>query len=398
MKICDILKEKIRMTKKIKLLVLDISNAGVGKFRFTDPHIMLQKKFKEEFHIDIMSNPPLQDKNFYSQYDGVFCQASHLVKDNIFEVFELLKKEGLKIIVDIDDYWRLPTSHAMFRRMEKQWKVLTSRMKIADMITCTTKPLAKKILRYNKNVAVIPNAINPADPQFIPNPIESNRTRIGWVGGSSHLEDLKLLRGIHSRLQGIDIKTQMVMCGFNDKSRDINTGEITTVKRPEVWMKCESVFTHNYNVGEAYQHYLLHPRREPFPNIDDQSYRRIWTKDISQYGTCYNHIDIALAPLVASEFNNMKSQLKVLEAGFHKKPLILSQASPYEIDCIHEKNCMMIPEKKAKKLWWKNIKKVVESPQMQLDLGEALYETVKDKYDLRRVSNFRRQVYLKVFS
>jgi hypothetical protein len=43
--------------------------------------------------------------------------------------------------------------------------------------------------------------------------------------------------------------------------------------------------------------------------------------------------------------------------------------------------------------WSKNIKKLVENPNMIVDLGERLYETVKDKYDLNQVTKTRSEFY-----
>ena len=41
----------------------------------------------------------------------------------------------------------------------------------------------------------------------------------------------------------------------------------------------------------------------------------------------------------------------------------------------------------------KNIKKLVDNPNMITDLGERLYETVKDKYDLNVVTAERASFY-----
>jgi hypothetical protein len=43
--------------------------------------------------------------------------------------------------------------------------------------------------------------------------------------------------------------------------------------------------------------------------------------------------------------------------------------------------------------WAKNIKKLVDNPNMIVDLGERLYETVKDKYDLNLVTKNRAEFY-----
>jgi glycosyltransferase involved in cell wall biosynthesis len=384
---------------KIRILVLEVNNAGVGKYRFTDPHTVLQSNHRDEFLIDIMPNPPLHEKDFVSNYDVIVGQGTLIMNDSIFTIFEKLKKDGMKIILDLDDYWRLPPTHALYKKMEDQWKTLTTRLKIADLITTTTEVIAKEIVKYNRNVVIIPNAINPEEEQFTPKTIESERTRIGWIGGSSHLEDLKLLSGLVNKMQGnFKNEVQMVMAGFNNLVRNSETGEITESKRPKVWMECEMIFTNKYMLHDnEYQHYLLTPRQEEYPNVENKFYRRIWTKPIQSYADSYNNIDIALAPLRDIYFNKMKSQLKMIEAGFHKKALIASKINPYEIDGIHGKNCYLVEEKKSHKDFFDFAKKLVRNPQMRIDMGEALYETVKDKYNINNVTKKRAQAYKNLF-
>ena len=380
---------------KVKVLVVEVKNAGVGKFRFSEPHITLQKNHKDEFIVDIMDNPPIEDKDFISFYDIIVLQATIVMNDKLFKILEKLKAQGLKIVLDIDDYWRLSPNHPMYRKMEEEYKKLVERLKIADLITTTTVNLAKEILRYNKNVKVLENAINPEEEQFISNTIESNKIRIGWAGGSSHLEDLKCLGGLSNRIHNNHYnEAQLVMAGFDNKIRNIQTGEITVSKRPQLWMQCEMLFTNNYKMkDDNYIHYLLNPREEEYENIEEQSYKRIWSKPIHSYAKCYNEIDIVLAPLQVNNFNKMKSQLKVLEAGFHKKPLIASEIYPYQIDIIHGKNGFLVPEKKNHKEWYEYSKKLMNSETMRKEMGEALYETVKDKYDLNNVTRKRASLY-----
>ncbi len=118
--------------------------------------------------------------------------------------------------------------------------------------------------------------------------------------------------------------------------------------------------------------------------------------DINKYASNYNYFDVSLAPLVKSEFNENKSQLKVIEAGFHKKALIATEENPYLIDLISsvEKggninpkgNCLMVSTNKNHKQWGQHMKRLIESPNMIEDLGNKLYETVTDKYSLTTVS------------
>ena len=67
---------------KIKVLVLPSDRTGVGKFRSVDPHIFLQNLYPDDFHIDIMFDPPSNDLNFWKDYQIVHF---HRVIGNNYE-------------------------------------------------------------------------------------------------------------------------------------------------------------------------------------------------------------------------------------------------------------------------------------------------------------------------
>jgi glycosyltransferase involved in cell wall biosynthesis len=100
----------------------------------------------------------------------------------------------------------------------------------------------------------------------------------------------------------------------------------------------------------------------------------------------------------------MKSQLKVIEAGFYKKAIIASNIGPYTIDLKHcmengnfvDGNAILINEARNHADWAKFIEKLVKNPNLIKDMGERLYETVKDKYDLKNVTNDRREFYIDI--
>jgi glycosyltransferase involved in cell wall biosynthesis len=97
----------------------------------------------------------------------------------------------------------------------------------------------------------------------------------------------------------------------------------------------------------------------------------------------------------------MKSQLKVIEAGFYKKALIASNLGPYTIDLKHclkhgefvDGNALLVDESRNHSDWSKFIEKLVKNPNLAKDMGERLYETVKDKYDLNVVTKTRAEFY-----
>ena len=137
--------------------------------------------------------------------------------------------------------------------------------------------------------------------------------------------------------------------------------------------------------------------------VTDKSlpYSRVWTRPVTQYAANYSKFDISLAPIKNHVFNRMKSQLKVIEAGFYKKALIASEIGPYTIDLKHslkngeftDGNAMLVGENRNHSDWHKFVKKLVQNPNLITDMGERLYETVKDKYNLQNVTTLRKEFY-----
>lgn len=227
-----------------------------------------------------------------------------------------------------------------------------------------------------------------------------------WVG-NSHLADIELLReGISLMHDTYNDKIQFVLCGFDLRGSitEINkqTGEKRTrpIKPEEtVWYKYEQIFTKNYTTLDSdYVNFLKSYKEEEYNDIN-KPYRRRWTKDINKYATNYNHLDVSLAPLVPSVFNGNKSPLKAVESGFHKKALIASATDPYTIDLVSaidfggkynpKGNALLVDPNKNHKQWFQHMKRLVENPSMIEDLGNNLYETVKDKYSLQKVTKDR---------
>ena len=401
------------MSEKIKVLVLPSDKTGVGKFRSVDPHVMLQNMYNDDFHVDIDYEPKLNDPNYWKKYQIVHVHRNiGQIYEHTPQILKNLKAMGIVTIVDIDDYW-LPTMEHPIHSVIVQEKInekIVANLREADYVTTTTNLFANEIRKVNKNVIVLPNAIDPNEPQFNQKSEESDKRRIGWVGGSSHLHDLKLLDGFVSKV-GSDLneKIQYVLCGFDTRGSvtEINrqTGEKTQrpIKPEETtWARYEEIFTNNYKiVDEKYKKYLLEFKETPYPSDIQLPYQRVWTKPVTSYAMNYSKFDISLAPIKNHIFNRMKSQLKVIEAGFYKKAIIASEVGPYTIDLKHclkngefvDGNAMLVQENRNHGDWSKFIKKLVTNPNLITDMGERLYETVKDTYDLRVVTKTRAEFY-----
>jgi glycosyltransferase involved in cell wall biosynthesis len=401
------------MKEKINVLVLPSDKTGVGKFRSVDPHVFLQNLYPDDFHVDIDYEPQINNINYWKKYQIVHAHRTIGQDYNMSpQIIEWLKSIGIIVIVDLDDYW-LPTVDHPIHSIIVQNKIdekIKANLKVASYVTTTTDIFANEIRKINKNVLVFPNAINPKEPQFNQPTPPSDKIRIGWLGGSSHMEDLNLLGGFVQKNQDINDKLQYVICGFDTRGTvtEINPQTKEQKQRPilpheTVWVKYEEIFTTNYKTtDEEYKKFLLTYKEEEYKSNTELPYLRVWTKPVTSYAMNYSKFDISLAPIKNHIFNRMKSQLKVIEAGFYKKALIASEIGPYTIDLVHclkngefndNGNAILIPESRNHSDWSKSIKKLVQNPEMITELGERLYNTVKDKYDLNKVTDERASWY-----
>ena len=396
---------------KFKILVVPSDRSGVSKFRSIDPHVMLQNNHSDEFHVDIDYEPRLNDVNFWKQYDIVhFHRTLSHDYDQSVNIIKNLNQMGIITIMDLDDYW-LPTKEHPVHQLVVQNKLhekIVANLKAASYVTTTTTLFADEIKKHNKNVFVLPNAINPNEPQFKAETLPSEKLRFGWLGGSSHLHDLKLLDGTFNALTPLKEDFSVYLCGFDTRGTvtEINQQTGEQKQRPikpeeTVWARYEEIFTNRYNlVDPKHKEFLMKFKEEDYISNEIPFYNRVWTKPVTSYAANYRWFDVSLAPIKNHIFNRMKSQLKVIEAGFYKKAIIASNVGPYTIDLKHalkngeltDGNALLVDEVRSGD-WAKYMKKLIQNPNMAYDLGQRLYETVKDTYDLNVVTKNRAELY-----
>lgn len=359
-----------------------------------------------------MYDTPYDDLNFYKNFQLVIFHRSigaDFERANV--LIQNLNKLGIVTVCDIDDYWMPGKEHPIHDIIayHKIHEKIIANIKVAKYVTTTTTIFASEIKKHNKNVFIFPNAINPDEPQFNEPTLESDRLRIGWLGGSSHLHDLQLLDSPFAKLSQLKDNLQFVLCGFDTRGHvtEINpqTGQQTKRDiRPEetVWNKYERIFTQKYSyISEEYKNFLLKYTQEDYPNVNNESYVRVWTQPVNSYARNYSKFDVSLAPIKNTLFNRVKSQLKVIESGFYKKALIASNIGPYTIDLKHAMkngqflngNAFLVDENRNHSDWAKYIKTLYYNRNLVKDLGENLYETVKDTYNLNTVTKNRAEFY-----
>lgn len=287
-------------------------NSGVSYHRVFAPLICHQEA-------DIMFIEKITDVE-----PDMWAKVTHIFASRAFPVepfadfVKLCRKEGIKLIVDQDDWWVLPPSHPLKGIYSEQMKERIIRsMKAADEVWVTNKHLASKVKKYNTNIRIIPNAISVPTWQIEREP--SDKVRFGYIGGNHHQIDIR--------------ESKIDLTGYEAYVADVDN----------------------------------------YPQMMNAAYT-LKTLPPSGYHKLYNIFDVSLVPLSTSEFAKCKSHLKMLEAGFSKCALIVSKTEPYT-PYITKDNCIAINHPSE---WAGAIKKLNDNPNQVHDLAESLYEYVQD--------------------
>ena len=391
----------------MKILLVNAENmGGVEYYRMIGPAMVLSKKYPE-FDITSCSGInretmeitrkvgldtgitdetpetiPIDD--FLKQFDLVhFCRGIDMFNEpnNV----ERLKRLGIPFGLDLDDHWIMPKGHILAKdyRLKRQDEAIVQSIKAAHFVTCTTPILAKSISEYNKNVYVIENGIDDTQEAWLPDFSKANMMRFGFYQGTTHMEDIKLASNDVVKIFDSGLPAQIVLGGFMADGPD----------KPSYYIGYEKVITDRLRVikNEEYKQYLMSCKSDDNYKWVNERYWRCWGTHVKNWGYTYNFCDVSLVPLVHSTFNKNKSELKMIEAGFKGKAVIVSDVPPYTL-LATDKNSFLV---KGINTWYKQMKYCIENPSAVQDKAAQLHEDVVGKYRLWDLVDKRRELYLK---
>jgi len=367
------------------LVVTQERPTGLNYHRQLIPHAHLERNYVDDFAIDISFDINTVSHEKLQSYQIVTFLRLVSESFDSEKIIQRCKDAGCITIIDIDDYWELHKLHEL-NEAYKEYKIgeqTVAGLINVDYITTTTEMFADKIKEFNKNVIVIPNSIDPFEKQFERIDYVSERMRFGWIGGIFHTPDIRLMyEGFKEVFKTDNSKFQLCLGGFGDN---------------EQYKFIEKIYTNNYkNIKDKnYLTYLKQYRKEYNEQAESQPYKRLWGTDVFNYAKLYNEIDISLVPLVSNNFNKYKSQIKIIEAGYFKKSVIVSNVAPYTIDC-NKLNSILISPSKNNEGWGTAMKSLILNPNKADDLKENLHELVKSKYMMDTVNVTRSQLYKRI--
>lgn len=258
---------------------------------------------------------------------------------------------GLPYVVDIDDYWIMDRYHILHKNFDNTAKRWITLMQNAAAVTTTNQRLADKIKKYNKNVVIVPNALDAKQPQWLQTDKNFTESVVGWVGGVHHLADIQQLEGTFKRIH--------------------KAGRITLALGGWTLNEFYAAFEMWFTDSGKYKKYV-----------------RIPSQKVYGYGHIYEGIDIAIAPLINTPFNNRKSSLKIIEAGFKGCVCIADRVPPFSDDFTD--NEVLFVDNKFE--WYDAITKLHNSPELLYDYSEKLRESVQ-RFEIVKVNGIREQLY-----
>lgn len=244
-----------------------------------------------------------------------------LMYGGIAEHIVLSKKQGIKIINDIDDwYWGLaPTNHAFHHNHPKNnpkmnFNHYRSIIARSDLVISSTPYLASRVREFCRAPIVVSK--NTVDlSRFTPRQHEDTpQPLVGWVGSTDHRSgDLELLKGIFPAF----LRTESI--------RLFHGGAVS--KAP----------TFASRVG------VLNGEVETMPLVPHDKYPELMV------------MDIGLVPLTKMPFNRCKSDIKGLEYAAAGVPFIASNLDAY-IELQHDLGVGRLAKNPAQ--WTRHIKEL----------------------------------------
>ena len=335
----------ISKNKPLRIFGISWEDNGVGWYRVIQPLKGLTLE-DATYPVRVVHTPfsgqmwiiehKMPEQDFYNAMIDSDIVYSTVPKNQEQMSYLVAARKGVKnkVVVDIDDYLSMlnydhPNKFAF--EMENPHNpafIAYSALKMADMVTTTTDYLRDAYKMHNKNIFVNPNTMDIDLWDKLKPARDHKRIRIGWAGASGHIADLKMVAKAVNKIKEIyGNKVEIIL--FGDKNKQFKLD-----------------------------------RHQPFVSIVD-------------YHATYKKLgfDIAIAPMLDSAYNRGKSNLRLLEAGVNRIPVVASPVGPYK-----DFPCLYASEYEE---WVKQLRKLVDHKIFREKLGNNARKEVEDKYSLK---------------
>jgi glycosyltransferase involved in cell wall biosynthesis len=380
--------------RKLNILAIKANDGGCAQYRLIQPLSKLAELYPDVVEVKIVTNPldiDLKTGTKIPDFDYADFKWADVVMTNNISNFGgpftarlcgVAKEYGCLFHFDTDDLLtELYSGHRLEKVYEeKKLSEITAWIySKSDLVTVTQRKFAKNIQEHvGRVLAVVKNAIDYNLPCWNNNKIikpKKNITRIGWVGGIHHTEDLKEFSAVPAMVNQ-RAGRENAQWGFYGRPGMPKDG----VKdwQQDTWDDYQNLLLSGFKGARNWNIYQALP--------------------IDMYGGMYANIDVSIAPLQNNKFNNSKSDIKVSECGRYGVPLVASNVGCYDETIINGQTGYLIEPDAPRTEWVKVLSSLVKNPQKVARMGANLKQITDEQFDLNKVVYKRLDLYEQVFN
>ena len=231
-------------------------------------------------------------------------------------------------------------------------------VKAAAGLTVSTEALKKEFLEYNSNILVLPNSID-FELWNRSNKKADGVIRLGLFGSNTHYDDWKIIAELLKKI--LDDYPEVHLCFNSWFSAEFEQGAMFNElggRKPQF---------------PDYFHDLGLIERSSQVEIYEPCQIQDWPRWMSEKG-----IDIGLAPLKETRFNDCKSNLRYLEFGALRVAGIYSDVSAFNADIVDGENGYLA---KNYSEWDKKLRRLIDDESLRRVMGNKAWQDVKTRYD-----------------
>lgn len=312
---------------EVKAVFIKGDTGGCSYWRCDEPTKALNEKYKDQIYIESVHGVSYET---LLPFDVIILQRGLFGSDTtgIMVIIERLKQAGKKIVYEIDDDLStlLADNNCFYHVTEEEVKGINWIKEKADAIFTTTKYLADKT-GYPKKCYIIPNSINFHNLEEKPRRGgEDNILKVLWHGGDSHGRDLNW---ISKPLIQLIQKRETLNAKIN---KDIIFGIMGYL--PD-WLHQFMEYKFPASVGKGEYDSDLRTKVREITIKGRAGVKYIKGVKPSEFHNYLIHLapDICYCPLLPDvEFNQAKSNIKVLESIMAGAATVVTDTGPYKVD------------------------------------------------------------------
>ena len=346
------------LEKQISALFIPTTNAGVQQYRFTNfttaafrnkafnaLQLWWDKSLVETHPWEVEIDDAAYRHRLKAELDShskeadvIISQMCHM-EGALIELVRLKVENKIPLVVEIDDNMlATPTynpASAVYGQGSPFRRVAIDQFRMSDAMIVSTPYLAEVYSEFCKNIYVVPNSLDMRVWDNLRHKRNDGVIRIGWAGGASHDEDLKIIEPVVHRI---------------------------LAKHPT------AVFTFVHGIPKFLRGI---PRVEAvydFTRIDR------YPQFLASRG-----FDIGIAPLVDSSFNRGKSNLRWLEYAGLGIPCVASKVGHFAETITQAEDGLLCESEQD---WFDSLSFLISDENARRKMGKAANKKARKDFNV----------------